>query len=244
MTQSRDPAQTTAHGSGNRLLDALPPGEREAFLERVERKSLEPGEVVYEAGARVAHVWFPVNGVVSLLTTLSGGKAIETATIGREGVVGVAVFLGDDFVPHSRGVIQMRGELFRMDADLFRAQLAGGGKMPEYLLAYTRALMLHFAQGVACAAAHTVCQRLARWLLHTTDRTASDHVELTQQFLSEVLGVRRASVTEAVRDLEHNSAIESRRGSLDVVERRSLEAAACECYHVVREEYARLLPSA
>lgn len=228
--------------SGNSVLDALPASERDPLLARAELQRLEAQTVLYRPQEPLPSVWFPTTGIVSLLTVLGDGSGIETATIGREGMVGVTVFLGDHLVANGRGVVQLRGNALRLDVDTFRAASVEGTKLRELLLAYTRALLLQVAQGVACAAAHTIPQRLARWILQTTDRVANDEIELTQQFLSEILGVRRASVTESLHALEERDAIATTRGRIRIARRDRLAEMSCECYDVVGDEYARLLP--
>jgi len=228
--------------TGNRLLDALPIAERDALVARMEVRALQAEEQLYEAGRRIRSVWFPITAIVSLLTTLKDGTGVETATVGREGMVGVAIFLGDDHVPNSRGVVQLRGEALRMDATEFGSEVLENPKLREFMFAYTRALLLQFGQGVACATSHAVRERLARWMLQTTDRVASDELELTQQFLSEILGVRRASITAAIHELQRRGAIVTRRGNIHIVRRDRLAQASCECYDVVSDEYERLLP--
>jgi CRP-like cAMP-binding protein len=226
----------------NEILRALPPEELERLIARMEQRDVEVGDALFEPGAKLRHAYFPETAVVSLLVVLGDGSGVETATVGREGVVGVPLFLGDDRSANGRGVVQMPGRILRLDADLFRAQLAEGGKLPGLMLSYTRAMLLHLAQGTACAIGHPVRARLSRWLLQTSDRTGCDDVRLTQQFLSEILGVRRATVTEAVGELQSLGAVRTRRGGIAITSREILEGAACECYAVVKREYARLMP--
>lgn len=228
--------------TGNQLLDALPPAERERIVAHARPRWTSAGEVLFDAGRRADAVWFPVSAVVSILTVLEDGSGVEIATIGREGVVGVFVFLGDDRSPNGRAVVQMAGEVLEVDADAFRSELGESGKLGGVLQDYTRALLLQVSQSVACSAAHPVRARLARWLLQTTDRVRFDDIRLTQQFLSEILHTRRASITEAVGALEAAGAVRRRRGAITVSDREALEYAACECYAIVRREYARLVP--
>ena len=156
-------------------------------------------------------------------------------------MVGIHVFLGDDVSPNGAAVVQMGGQVLALDADIFRAELADSAKWQQSLMEYTRALMLQVSQGVACGVVHGVRQRLARWLLQTSDRVVSDDVSLTQQFLAEILHVRRASVTEAARSLEQAGAVRVRRGGILITDRALLEAASCECYAFLKEEYRRLM---
>lgn len=228
------------HANGNILLDALPPGDRASLLERARIVRLASEQVLIEAGDRIHHVVFPVTGVVSLLTTLRDGAAVETATIGREGMLGVALFLQDDRAPNSRAVAQLAGTGIAVAADDFRAALTGSAKLEELMFSYTRALLVQVAQSVACAATHPVRERLARWLLQTTDRVGSETVQLTHQFVSDILGVRRASVTDALHSLRRSGAVDTRRGAIVIADRARLAAAACECYAILQDEYERI----
>ncbi len=228
---------------GNELLTGLPASERDQILSRTAVLNVEPEQPIQSPRRRSDRVFFPTTAVISLLTTLSDGSTVETATIGREGMVGIHVFLGDDISPNGAAVAQMGGQVLVLDADVFRAELADSAKMQQSLMEYTRALLLQISQGVACGVVHGVRQRLARWLLQTSDRVVSDDVALTQQFLAEILHVRRASVTEAARSLERDGAVRVRRGGILITDRARLEAASCECYAFLKAEYARLMPA-
>jgi CRP-like cAMP-binding protein len=196
--------------------------------------------VLFRDGERIESVWFPITAVVSLLTTLEDGSAVETATAGREGVVGAVVFLGDDRLRNGRAVVQLAGDLIGVPVDTFRSVLARSDALDRVMTGYTRALVFQLSQSVACNAAHSVQERLARWLLQTTDRVARSEVELTQQFLSEIVHARRASITDALAALEDTGALMRGRGRVTVHRRRALEDAACECYAAVRDAYARV----
>ena len=201
---------------------------------------MDAGATLLRDGERIGSVWFPITAVVSLLTTLDDGSAVETATVGREGVVGAVVFLGDDRLRNGRAVVQLAGELVGVPADAFLAVLRDGGTLHAAMNDYTRALLFQLAQGVACNAAHSVQERLARWLLQTTDRVGRSEIELTQQFLAEIVHARRASVTEALAALEGAGALRRGRGRIVVRRRPTLEDAACECYATVRDAYAHV----
>jgi CRP-like cAMP-binding protein len=224
----------------NQLLASLPDHEQQRLIDRSSPLLVEPERPLQVAGRRIDRVFFPTTAVVSLLTTLSDGSTVETATIGREGIVGVGAFLGDDRSPNTAAVTQMGGEVLAMGIDVFRTELADNDKLRQSLMVYTRALLVQVSQGVACGVVHGVDQRLARWLLQTSDRVLSDDVRLTHQFLAEILHVRRASVSEGARRLQLAGAIEVRRGHMCVTDRGSLEAASCECYRFIRDEYRRL----
>lgn len=234
-------SEPPALGTGNLLLDSLPAVERTRLLERGVRRTMEAGDELLADRGRISSVWFPTSAVVSVLTTLGDRTAVETATIGREGVVGAVVFLGDDRMRNGRAVIQLGGELLGVPVDRFRAVLGEGGKLHDAMLDYTRALLFQHSQSAACSAAHSVRQRLARWLLQTTDRVGRDEVRLTQHFLAEILHARRASVTDALASLERDGLVRRGRARIEVCSRADLESAACECYRAVRGEYDRII---
>lgn len=236
------PDLTAAHGAatGNLVLDALPPVERGRLCEQALTRAVRAGDELIARSQQISTMWFPLSAVVSLLTTLDDGSSVETATVGREGVVGAVVFLGDDRFRNARAVVQLGGHAMGVPVEDFRAVLSEGGKLAGAMMDVTRALLFQLSQGVACNAAHSVRERLARWLLQTTDRTGRQDVELTQQFLAEILHARRASVTDALAALEDGGAVSRRRGRIVIVERRRLEAAACACYFAVRAEHDRV----
>jgi CRP-like cAMP-binding protein len=225
----------------NRLLDLLPDGERVRLEDATERIPLVAHEMLHPPGTPMRHVYFPLWGVVSLMTPLQNGEAIETATIGSEGMVGIHAFLGGGTIGNAQAMSQVRGEALRMNADHFRAEVAGDGKLRPLMFAYTQALITQISQGVACNAAHNIHERCARWLLETHDRAGADRFELTQEFLADMLGVRRPSVTVAARTLQNAGIIAYRRGEITVLDRRALEEASCECYQVIEDEYRRLV---
>jgi CRP-like cAMP-binding protein len=226
--------------TANRLLDALPDVDRAGLVETGWTRRMDAGDVLLRDGDRIANVWFPITAIVSLLTTLDDGSAVETATVGREGAVGAVVFLGDDRLRNGRAVVQLAGDLIGVPVETFRSVLARSDTLHSVMTDYTRALVFQLSQSVACNAAHSVQERLARWLLQTTDRVARSEVELTQQFLSEIVHARRASVTDALAALEDAGALLRGRGRITVHRRRALEDAACECYAAVRDAYAQV----
>lgn len=233
---------TSATRTDNQLLGALPTLERDRLMGEAMSRFVEPGDVLYEPGHAVTSVYFPVTSVVSELAVLRDGTAVETATIGREGLVGSFVSLGDDVSPNARAVVQMGGELLTVDARRFRHELRQTSRLRDLMNGYTRALLVHVSQSVACTAAHTVRQRLSRWLLQTSDRVATDDVRLTHEFLAGILHIRRASVTGALRELQDAGIVRTRRGGTLILDRDALALEACECYELIRREYARLLP--
>jgi CRP-like cAMP-binding protein len=235
-------ASSSADAAANRILAALSPEGQARLLERSLVLDVGHGDVLIEPRERSVWVFFPLSCVISMVTVLGDGSAVETATVGREGMVGMFQALGDDRSPNGRAVAQMGGRMLRVDAAQFRDQLQRDPLLAGAIESYLRALLIHVSQSVACGAAHSVRQRLARWLLHTTDRVASDDVELTHEFLAHILHVRRASVTVALRELQDEGLVATRRGGTRLLDRDGLAELACECYAIVNEEYARLIP--
>jgi CRP-like cAMP-binding protein len=239
---STAPALDPTAVSANRMLLTLSSGGQERLLRDALLMAVEPGDILYDPAETTPWVFFPLDCVVSILTVLADGSAVETATIGREGMVGTFQALGDDHNPNGRAVIQMGGELLRVDAQVFRHQLLRNPLLSGAIERYLRAQLIHISQSVACGTAHTVRERLARWLLQTSDRVASDDVRLTHEFLAHILHARRASVTVALRELQDLNCVTTRRGGTMIVDRSRLQDQTCECYDLIRDEYARLLP--
>jgi CRP-like cAMP-binding protein len=225
----------------NRLLELLPNGERVRLEASMQRIPIKPHDLLYAPGKPMEHVYFPLWGVVSLMTPLEDGSAVETAVVGNEGMVGVQAFLGGGAIGNAQAMGQIPGETLRMNADHFRAEVDTGGKLRQILFSYSQALFTQISQGVACNGVHAIQERCARWLLEAHDRAGSDEFLLTQEFLSDMLGVRRPSVTVAARTLQAAGVIQYRRGRITVIDREGLEEASCECYHVIKEEYRRLV---
>lgn len=226
----------------NRLLAALPPGEFARVRPHLETLTLEAGQVLFEAGAPVRHVYFPETAVVSVVSALRQGGAVEVGTAGCEGMAGLPAFLGDN-APSTRVFAQVPGAAARMGAAAF-ADLAGApGPLHRVMLRYTQAFLVQVTQTAACNAAHLVEQRCARWLLMTHDRVAGDAFPLAHEFLAAMLAVRRPGVTVAMRALQDAGLVGYARGRVVVRDRAGLEGASCECYGVVRAHYDRLLPA-
>ena len=231
-------ADATTH---NRLLDMLPNGERIELVSRMDRVPITPYDLIQPPGRPIRDVYFPITGMVSLMTPLQDGAAIETATVGNEGMAGIAAFLGDGILSNAQAMSQVPGEMFTLNADTFRAFVAGDGKMRNIMLTYTQALFAQIGQAVACNRVHEIQQRTAKWLLDVHDRVIGDEFQLTHEFLADLLGVTRPSVTVAAGSLQTAGLITYRRGRIVVVDRPRLEEASCECYAVVRHEYERLM---
>ncbi len=224
----------------NGILAGLPENELARIRPRFERVDLPLGSVVHEPNAPLKHVYFPLSGIISLLNIMEDGSCGEVAVIGNEGVESVVLFMGGERSP-SRGVVQGDLSAIRLPARAVKEEFARGGALQRLLLRYTQALMVQMGQTVVCNRHHTVDKQLCRWLLLSFDRMKSDHLMMTQELIANMLGVRREGVTCAARRLQEDGLIQYSRGHITLVDRPGLEQRACECYHVVRREYDRLL---
>jgi CRP-like cAMP-binding protein len=229
--------------SRNRLLGILSQQERARLAPDFELVSLELKQMLYRENEPIEHVYFPITGVLSLVAPMEDGRAIEVATIGNEGMVGLPVFLQATLTSAQMAFAQIPGQSLQMTAARFSDLIsrAQNGALHGTLNRYTQALMSMIARAVACNAVHSVGQRACRWLLTTHDRVAADEFLLTQEFLGQMLGVTRASVNEVARDLQGAGAIDYIRGRVTILNRRELESRSCECYAVIRDEFDRLL---
>jgi CRP-like cAMP-binding protein len=203
---------------------------------------MEPYNVLYQADGAIDSVYFPTEGVASLITELSDRSGVETGIVGWEGMVGLPVFLGTQTMGNVSAIVQIVGRALRVEAGAFRDILSQAPKLREVLAAYTQAVLSETAQEVACNRQHSIDERLARWLLMTQDRVQSEEIALTQEFLARMLGVRRPSVTVAAGILQREGVIQYRRGHMTILDRQRLETATCECYERITVEYERLLP--
>lgn len=220
---------------GNRLLDALPSAELERLLPRLERRRLAIREVVVEVGEPIAQVCFPLSGVVSLVTPMLDGSYVEVTTVGNEGMVGVPVFLGARSAT-VRAFSQVPGEALMLDADAFRSEAGDRGALHALIQRYTQALFGQIAQVAGCNRLHSNEERCARWLLMSHDRVGADDFPMTHEFLSQMLGVRRATVTLVALALQKAELIRYTHGRMTILDREGLEALACECYAVIKTE--------
>jgi CRP-like cAMP-binding protein len=218
----------------NSLLAALPGREYRRLLPGFEPVTLTFGDVLYEPGEAIRHVFFPGTSLVSLLTLVDGHLALEVGLIGRDGVVGIPLVLGHD-VSAVRALVQGTGTAMRMAAARFLKEFRRSPPLQRELYRYTHTLMAQISQTAACNRFHVVEERLARWLLMTHDRVKSDRFRLTHEFLGHMLGVRRVGVTKAAHALQERKLISYSRGDIAVLDRVGLEAAACACYQVVRD---------
>ena len=230
----------------NHLLAALPEGEYAHLSTHLELVPLPLGLALYESGEGLSHVYFPSDAIVSLLYVMENGASAEIAVVGREGIVGIALFMGGETMPN-RAVVQSAGHAYRLKGQILKQELArfGGrrqGALQPLLLRYTMALLTQMAQTAVCNRHHTVDQQLCRWLLLSLDRLPSNQLHMTQELIANMLGVRREGVTEAAGRLQAAGLIRYSRGHITVLDRPGLEARVCECYEVVRKEFQRLLP--
>jgi CRP-like cAMP-binding protein len=224
----------------NRILAALPREEYELILPHLGHVSFKLGEVVYESGGQMDYIYFPTTAIISLLYVMENGSSAEMGMAGNEGLVGVALFMGGNTMPN-RAVVQSAGGAFRMRAKVLRDEFARGGAFQRLLLRYTQALLTQMSQTAVCNRLHGIEQQLCRWLLLSHDRLDSDELIMTQELIANMLGVRREGVTHAAGRLQEQGLISYVRGRITILDRGGLEASACECYRVVKDEYDRLL---
>ena len=225
---------------GNRLLAALPPDAYERLRPYLEPIAFSLGEVVYESGAQMGYVYFPTTSHISLLYTMIDGSTAEMGLVGQEGVVGIALFMGGETTPN-RAMVQGGGAAFRMKATAMLDEFKRGGEFQHLLLRYTQALITQISQTAVCNRLHSVEQRLCRWLLMTHDLAQTDELQMTHEFISNMLGVRREGVTVAAQRLQEKGMISYVRGHIQILDRPELLSHVCECYGVVKSEHARLL---
>ncbi len=225
----------------NHLLGALPAEEWDRFSKHLVHAPLTLGDVIYESGVEQPYVYFPTDAIVSLLYVMENGDSAEIAIVGNEGLVGISLFMGGSTTP-SRAVVQSAGSSYRMRANFIRDEFTMAGPVQQLFLRYTQALLTQMGQTAVCNRHHSVDQQLCRWLLMSLDRLGSDELKMTQELIANMLGVRREGVTEAAGKLQKLGIIKYSRGTIRVLDRNRLERMACECYEVVRREFARLLP--
>jgi CRP-like cAMP-binding protein len=233
MTRATNPSQ-------NQLLAALPAEEFGRLEPHLEHVRLLLGDVLSESGGALQHAYFPTTSIVSLHYVMENGSSAEVAGVGREGIVGISLFMGGQ-TTLNRAVVQTAGEAYRLPARLLMQEFNRSGATLRLLLRYTQALITQTAQTAACNRHHSVLQQLCRWLLLTLDRMPSADLVMTQELVASMLGVRREGVTEAAGKLRELGVIAYRRGHITVLSRELLNDHVCECYAVVKSEFARLL---
>jgi len=225
----------------NLLLAALPAADYEQISPHLELVEIGLAGSLYESGGHLQHVYFPVSGIVSLLYVTQGGNSAELAVVGAEGMIGVSLFMGGETTPN-RAVVQSALTAYKLPAHVLKERFAEAGPLQLILLKYTQALITQISQTAVCNLHHSVDQQLCRWLLLSLDRLPENKLQMTQELIANMLGVRRQGVTESARKLEHDHLITYKRGLITVLDRPGLEKRACECYSVVKTETARLLP--
>jgi CRP-like cAMP-binding protein len=233
----------TADLKDNTLLAALPVAEWNRWLPQLERVEMPLGQVLYEAGDTLKYMYFPLTSIVSLLYVMENGASAEIAVVGKEGLVGVSLFMGGESTS-SRAVVQSAGIGCRLKSKVMKSEFDRAGPVLHLLLRYTQALLTQMAQTAVCNRHHSLDQQLCRWLLLSLDRLDGNDLVMTQELIANMLGVRREGVTEAALQLQKEGLIRYARGHITVIDRDGLERRTCECYAVVKREYDRLLPPA
>ncbi len=226
----------------NHLLDALLQTEYDRLFPNLEYIELQSGDVLYESGELLKHVYFPVDCIISLLYALENGATAEIAGVGNEGILGISLFMGGGTTT-SRAVVQSSGYCYQLKAQLLKDEFVRGGPVMRLLLRYTQALITQMSQTAVCNRHHSIDQQLCRWLLLSLDRLNSDELFMTQELIANTLGVRREGVTDAAGKLQRAGLIIYTRGHIQVLNRPALENRVCECYQVVKNEFDRLLPA-
>ena len=224
----------------NYILDALPQMERQRLFPHLKLVPMPLGMVLYESGATLRHIYFPTSAIVSLLYVMQNGSSAEIAVVGNEGALGVSLFMGGETTP-SRAIVQSAGYAYRLTGKRLKGEFGRHGEMLHILLRYTQSLITQMAQTAVCNRHHSVDQQLCRWLLLSLDRLSGNQLNMTQELISNMLGVRREGVTEAAGKLQKLGVIRYTRGKITVLDRPQLEQLSCECYAVVKKETDRLM---
>jgi len=224
----------------NHILAALAPSDYRRIETKLEAAPFRQRQPIHEPDGPISHVYFPRSGVASIVTRMSEGGTVEVATIGNEGMIGLSAYLGNGR-SSMEVFVQIPGEAVRMTSGTFRQEIRTSAGLRDAIRRYTQAFLVQIGQSAACNRVHPIGERCARWLLMSHDRVPGDEFSLTQEFLAEMLGVRRASVTDAAGRLKRRGLIEYRRGRIRILDRRGLEKAACECYRLIRSEHEQLV---
>lgn len=230
-------------GSSNRLLDSLPPAESALLKLHLKTVKMVQGTLLQEPGDQIGYIYFPTSGMISLLAVMKQGNSVEVATVGREGAVGAMSGFGPRHA-FTRAIVQVEGTALRISTAHFQEAMKKSASLRETVVRFNEGLLAQVQQTAACNALHDLEQRLCRWLLQTIDRAGGDMITLTHEFLSQMLAVRRTTVTLVARSLQDAGAIEYRRGKIRIVDRRKLEKRACECYKVVSQQIDIHMPGA
>ena len=225
----------------NYLLAAMPVELYDQLAPNLKRVTLQSGQMLHDPGDIIEDLYFPIDCALSITITMLDGRTAETGIIGKREVIGVNAFMGKKETTQTTYIVQVPGTAFKINAGLLLFEFDRNKDLRDVLLSYTQALIAQISQTTACNRLHTLEQRLARWLLEVEDRVESNSLSLTQEFISNMLGVRRAGVTQAAQKLQESGIIRYTRGHVDILDLQGLEAASCECFRVVKNEYDRLL---
>jgi CRP-like cAMP-binding protein len=233
-------AESLIGQSENKLLALLPDEERARLLPYLEFATLAHGEVIFEPDEPLRQAFFPQSGIVSIVAPSESGVSVEVAMVGAEGLTGIQELLGDGIPLNRRGVVQVAATGMLIRADVLRREFSRSNRLQELLLRYAQTYCTQITQSVLCQCFHHLEERLARWLLECRLRTNSNELHLTQEYIAQMIGVRRAGVSGAVSRLKEHGLIEHTRGTVWIMDQAGLEAAACECFQIIRAEFARL----
>ncbi|WP_199333640.1 Crp/Fnr family transcriptional regulator [Oculatella sp. FACHB-28] len=230
-----------AMAARNRLLDSLPQPLFEKLTPALKKVSLQLGDRLHDPGEIIYDLYFPLDCVLSITLMMSNGTTAETGLVGNREVLGVNAFMGGRETTQTTYIVQHAGDALKIDARVLLKEFDSNKDLRDVMLRYTQAFIAQISQTTACNSLHKLDQRLARWLLEVHDRVEADEIALTQEFIADMLGVRRAGVTQTAQALQDRRLIRYQRGHIHVLDRPGLEASACECFHTVKEEYDRLL---
>ncbi|MBD2468884.1 Crp/Fnr family transcriptional regulator [Nostoc sp. FACHB-145] len=225
----------------NQILANLSADVRERLAPHLVRVTLAQGEIIHRPGDVLTHLYFPINCLFSVTITMFNGASAEVGMVGNREVLGINAFMGKSETTQTEYVVQVPGSAMKIDAQIVRQEFDRNGELRDVLLRYTQAFLGQASQTAACNSLHTLEQRLPRWLLETQERIGSNELPLTQEFISTMLGVRRAGVTLTAQKLQERKLIAYRRGHVQIVNQSGLEAAACECFSAIKDQYDRLL---
>lgn len=234
----QEPVTPSELQSRNRILAGLPREDYERLAAHLTPVNLSQGQLIYHVDDTIKQVYFPTDSMVSLVSQLSDGTSVEVGVVGFEGIAGLPLLLGVNRSPHEM-MCQIPGGAMQASAEAIKREFKSGGALHDLLLRYTQSLMLTISQSMACNRIHSIGERLARWLLMSYDRCPSDELPLTQEFLAAMLGTRRAGVTEAAIKLQTEGVIKYKRGHIRIEDKKGLEACACECYGIIKQEFDR-----
>jgi CRP-like cAMP-binding protein len=234
-------SETNVSKPTNFLLDRLPEEVRDRLRGRLARVALSRGQIIHKPGDKIRAMYFPTTCMISVTVTMRDGRTVEAGAIGNREVVGLNLLMGGRETTQTEYAVQLPGEAIKIDADPMKAEFDRNTEMRDVILRYTQAFVAQISQNVACNRLHNTDQRFARWLLEVRDRVQSDEFPLTHGFMAEMLGIRRASVTDAAKKLRNRQIIETKRGTIRINDSQRLERISCECYVALKEEYDRLL---